>query len=288
MKFSTALKLGRVSNLPTVWTNTLVGLALSTAAISWQTACLAAAAFSLFYLAGMFLNDAFDAEWDRVHGNARPIPQGEASKTSVVYFAVAFLIAAFPMVGLISAHPFYSLSLALVLLSCILLYDYKHKQWPRIAPWLMGACRFALYLCAASLVGLLKWGWAHWLVAASMLLYIAGITALARAEHENRVAGLVLPLLLLFAPCVLAFVLGYKSTHSILVTFFALAWTVRAVLEIQSGKPACVPRAVAALLAGIALIDAAFLFALQAHIAGVMALFAFILCLLLQTRIAAT
>ncbi|MFP3345375.1 hypothetical protein R0J87_23115, partial [Halomonas sp. SIMBA_159] len=30
---------------------------------------------SLMYLAGMFLNDAFDANWDRHNNNARPITQ---------------------------------------------------------------------------------------------------------------------------------------------------------------------------------------------------------------------
>lgn len=287
MKFSTALKLGRVSNLPTIWTNTLVGLAFGAWSTSWQLSMLVCLVFSLFYIAGMYLNDAFDAEWDQQHQVNRPIPAGEVHKKTVIIFACVFLAVAFILLALLAGNRLISFLLALFLALCILVYDCKHKQWPSIAPWIMGSCRLAVYLCAASLSGAALWSWPLLLVAVSLLFYIAGITALARAEHENTTSG-VLPLLLLFAPCIYAFILGYHSTHAILATLFALAWTVRAVLRARSGAQGCVGQAVAALLAGIAAIDAAFLFALQQHFTAIICLLAFVACLLLQKRIAAT
>ena len=72
----TYLRLGRVSNLPTVWTNVLAGVALSGARAPAGTAVLLALALSLFYVGGMFLNDAFDREVDTRERPERPIPSG--------------------------------------------------------------------------------------------------------------------------------------------------------------------------------------------------------------------
>ncbi len=65
------LLLGRVSNLPTVWSNCLAawllaGGVLIGAADVKRFAWLIVGA-TLLYLAGMFLNDAFDERFDREH-----------------------------------------------------------------------------------------------------------------------------------------------------------------------------------------------------------------------------
>lgn len=294
VKFSTALKLGRVSNLPTIWTNTLVGLAFASTEFFSLDLVLACVAFSLFYVAGMYLNDAFDAKWDARHQVKRPIPLGEVTTKTVVIFACVFLFLGWLLIALLAQQAL-ALLLAFFLTLCILLYDWKHKQWPVLAPWLMGCCRLAVYAGAASLFAVSIWSWQLWLVAGSVLLYIAGITALARAEHvkeqENKTGNVFASLhflLPLFAPCAAALALGFASTHAMLAALFALAWIVRAVLRAQSGKPGCIGQAVAALLAGIAAIDAAFLFALNEHKSAAFCLAAFVMCLLLQKKIAAT
>ena len=74
----TWMTLGRVSNLPTVWTNTLAAALLASSAgalappssLVWV---LLLTTLSLLYLAGMFLNDLLDADWDEQHHNPRPI-----------------------------------------------------------------------------------------------------------------------------------------------------------------------------------------------------------------------
>ena len=81
MTFGTILRLGRVSNLPTVWTNALAGAALAAGgAPDLATVAWAALALTLFYEGGMWLNDAFDAEIDARERANRPIPNGEIGR----------------------------------------------------------------------------------------------------------------------------------------------------------------------------------------------------------------
>ena len=60
MNLSLALRLGRISNLPTVWTNVLAGALLAGGGLADVRVPLLMLALSMFYLGGMFLNDAFD------------------------------------------------------------------------------------------------------------------------------------------------------------------------------------------------------------------------------------
>jgi 4-hydroxybenzoate polyprenyltransferase len=83
MTWLTALRLGRVSNLPTVWTNALAGVVLSGGALGLGGWGLLLIGLSLLYVAGMYLNDAFDAGIDAVERPSRPIPSGEASRIAV-------------------------------------------------------------------------------------------------------------------------------------------------------------------------------------------------------------
>jgi 4-hydroxybenzoate polyprenyltransferase len=81
VSFRTVLRLGRVSNLPTVWTNALAGavLAAGVSFAAWPVVT-AALALSLFYVGGMWLNDGFDAEVDARERPERPIPAGEIGR----------------------------------------------------------------------------------------------------------------------------------------------------------------------------------------------------------------
>ena len=60
----TLLRLGRVSNLPTVWTNVLAGTALAGGDWNGRRSALVLLAMSLFYVGGMYLNDYFDRAID--------------------------------------------------------------------------------------------------------------------------------------------------------------------------------------------------------------------------------
>jgi 4-hydroxybenzoate polyprenyltransferase len=80
-----ALRLGRVSNLPTVWTNTLVGVMLAGASAFDPRVPALLVAMSLFYVGGMFLNDAFDREFDA--RSSRPPNTRRPDRASAVFGA---------------------------------------------------------------------------------------------------------------------------------------------------------------------------------------------------------
>jgi len=99
MNWSVAMRLGRVSNLPTVWTNVCAGVVLSGAAVTAQLTLLLIVSLSLFYVGGMFLNDAFDQRFDRREQPYRPIPAGEV--TTAMVFACGFGLLALGLVILL-------------------------------------------------------------------------------------------------------------------------------------------------------------------------------------------
>ena len=86
-----------MSNLPTVWTNTLAGTVLAGADVEPGRLALLALAFSLLYTGGMYLNDAFDRESDRRERPERPIPSGRVTARSV--FAIGFGLLAAGVLG---------------------------------------------------------------------------------------------------------------------------------------------------------------------------------------------
>lgn len=286
MKWRTALKLGRVSNLPTVWTNTLAGAALVNPEFDALTVFIAAVALSLLYIAGMFLNDVFDLEWDRRHQPGRPLVAGEAKVKEALGWSVAFLGLALALLAF-TAEPDRKFPVLLgmaALVGLIALYDWKHKQWA-VSPWLMGGCRLLVYLIAGATVG----AWNQQLLIAGLCLlgYIAGITYVARMEHLNALHGLW-PVTLLFVPVGFVLYLGLNDVWSWLLAAALLYWLARAVRRLMPGKQRRVPHAVGALLAGIALVDTAILTGLQQQGAALLAAGCFGLCLLGQRKIAAT
>src|SRR6266498_4494191 len=78
----TLLILGRVSNLPTVWSNCLAGWLLGGGGSGWKFFLLSLGGTCL-YVGGLFLNDAFDVEFDRQYRKERPLPAGQISLDEV-------------------------------------------------------------------------------------------------------------------------------------------------------------------------------------------------------------
>ncbi|AZD04761.1 UbiA family prenyltransferase [Pseudomonas chlororaphis] len=204
---STWLTLGRVSNLPTVWTNALAASLLASSATAlappsslvWT---LLLVVLSALYLAGMLLNDLLDADWDQRHQNPRPIVLGLVSRTQVSLATTALLLLALlSLLGLsqLIAQPRWLLASAGLLLLFILAYNLLHKKHPH-SVWLMGGCRSALYLTAAASLAMPPQP--LWLCAALLGAYIAGLTYLARLEHKNQLLSR-LPLLLMLSPLAL-------------------------------------------------------------------------------------
>jgi 4-hydroxybenzoate polyprenyltransferase len=248
------LRLGRVSNLPTVWTNTLAGAALAGIPTSPARVTALALAFSLFYVGGMYLNDAFDRDVDSRERPERPIPSGRITAAAVFGAGFGLLAAALGVLALAAGrHRWAAVAAGLVLAGAITLYDAWHKANP-VSPVLMGLCRVLVYVTAA--VALAGHAGGPVLGGAAVLLaYLIGLTYVAKQENLSEVRNLW-PLGFLAAPFLYALPSLVESAVTAVLYLGFLGWVVYAVaLLTRKGGPE-IRRAVVSLIAGISLLDA--------------------------------
>lgn len=290
MKLSLALRLGRISNLPTVWTNVLVGFLLAGGAIDDARLPLLMLALSLFYVGGMFLNDAFDRDFDARHRPERPIPSGQVSAREV--FGAGFTLLALGVVGvaLASRGPdgtpqWRALVSAAALAATIVHYDAFHKDNP-LSPLVMGLCRVLVVVTAGYSVA--SAAPPQVFVAAIMLLcHLIGLTYLAKQEHLEQV-GKLWPLAFLAVPLLYGPMLALETplTWAAWVLYAATlgyAWTC-----LRRRGQGDVPRAVVTLIAGMSLLDAVILAGAGHGLAAAAAIAAFGLTLAMQKWVAGT
>ena len=93
LSLTALLTLGRVSNLPTVWTNVLAGAVLAGGAWHDGRTGIVLVAMSLFYVGGMYLNDYFDRGIDARERPGRPIPAGDVAAPLVATIGFGLLAA---------------------------------------------------------------------------------------------------------------------------------------------------------------------------------------------------
>jgi hypothetical protein len=177
-----ALRLGRVSNLPTVWTNVAAGMALAGARpLSVGLLALLGTAASLLYVGGMYLNDAFDAGWDAAHRPERPIPAGHVRVKTVFAAGFGMLGAGVLLAAVATGGSHRPLMAALALAVLIVFYDFSHKGNP-LAPVIMAMCRVALYALAALSVAGASLPGVFYVGAGALLVYLVFLSTLARRE----------------------------------------------------------------------------------------------------------
>ena len=181
------LLLARISNLPTVWTNVLAAYVMAGA--PRESLPIASIAASLFYIAGMFLNDAFDAPFDAKARPDRPIPNGDVSRSEVFVIGSAFMIAGAALLFLLP-HPIPALVWGAALALCIVFYDYQHKG-RAFGPVVMGACRALVYCTAAAgAIGMVPTPVA--VAAIVMWIYIIALTWIAKTQGLGHLVPLLL------------------------------------------------------------------------------------------------
>ena len=288
MTLRDALLLGRVSNLPTVWTNCLAGAVLAGADSITTALWLGLAAMTLAYIGGMYLNDAFDAGIDAVERPERPIPSGRVSAKTVYLLGFGMLAAAIVILyfaGQLAGADWRAAAAGVGLSAAIVLYNAWHKANP-ISPFIMGVCRMMVYVCAAYCVtALLPEGV---LVGAVIVLaYLIGLTYVAKQEKIGRVANMW-PLAFLGAPLVFALYGGMDSSWTWLFGGILLAWVLVALRFILRRGPGDIPRAVISLIAGISIVDAILIAATGSTALAVVALLGFGLTLALQRLVPGT
>jgi 4-hydroxybenzoate polyprenyltransferase len=286
VKLRVALEIGRVSNLPTVTSNVLVGVVLAGGSAPWPAVAVICVAMSLMYVAGMFLNDAFDRDIDAIERPTRPIPSGRVAAAEV--FAAGFALLAFGVLGiagvaLSSGAGWGAVGCAVVLAALIVYYDMRHKQNP-FAPIVMGGCRVMVYATAALASGG-AWTSALLVACGALLAYLIGLTYIARRENRSRL-GAMWPLVLLGVPFAVAWPRG-DQPWAFALWLLLLLWAVRCVRLAIAGGPN-IRTAVTGLIAGIALLDAVQLARADALAATAIAAGAFLLTTLLQRKIAGT
>jgi 4-hydroxybenzoate polyprenyltransferase len=290
MSWQVALRLGRVSNLPTVWTNTATGIVLAGGAFASPMTLPLLVALSLFYVGGMYLNDAFDARIDAIERPERPIPSGAISARAV--FAAGFAMLAIGVLllfwtgyGSADGTGIWPGLAGLALGGAIVLYDWYHKANP-LSPALMGLCRVLVYL-AAGLAFAVPPPAILWLAALLLLCYLIGLTYVAKQENLGEVRNLW-PLLFLAAPVIYALVHAPASpTGAVMFALFAI-WVGVALWLLKRRRPGDVPRAVVSLIAGIALLDAVLIAAAGAPGIAWLAVGGFVLTLGLQRLVPGT
>ena len=267
MTWSVALRLGRVSNLPTVWTNVLAAAALAGMADRLVAVVVLAVACSLFYVGGMFLNDAFDREFDARVRPERPIPSGVVTTRAVFGWGFGFLAVGLVAVAVVGRGGAGLVS-GVTLAGAIVLYDVWHKSNPA-APLLMGLCRVLVYVTtAAALTGAVPLAVVGG--AGALLGYLVGLTYVARHEIVGAVRN-VWPLASLAAPLVVWSVALRAGGLGASLYAATVAWVLVCISHLGWRATVDVPRAVVGMIAGIALVDA---LALVAGGHGGLALFA--------------
>jgi hypothetical protein len=248
---STLLRLGRISNVPTVWTNVLAGSIIAGGASHSDRVALIALAMTAFYVGGMYLNDYFDRAIDARDRPGRPIDAGEIRASSVMLIGFGLLAVG---IALMIAFGLGAVLCGLLLAGVIVLYDVWHKG-NRLSPVVMGLCRALVYIgTGVAIAGGISN--ATIIGAAALACHVAGITYAAKQESLDRVGNLW-PLLLLAVPLIAALPVLFDGWTTVAAFVLLLAADAAAIrLLVQRPSPGAVPLAVSGLIAAICLVDA--------------------------------
>lgn len=297
MKLALALRLGRISNLPTVWTNVLVGALLAGGHLADARLPLLLLAMSAFYVGGMFLNDAFDREFDAQHRPERPIPsrQVTARQVFVVGFGLLALgLALVPALALVAqalagrdsgGSAARALASGAALAAAIVFYNAHHKG-NMLSPLVMGLCRvFVVVTAAFSVTAVLPA--AVWLAASALLCHLIGLTYIAKQEHLDRI-GALWPLGFLALPASYGLTLAARTPLAAVPWLLYMGVLVYALNLLRRRARGDVPRAVVTLIAGMSVLDATLLAGAGQLWAAALAITAFVLTLALQRWVPGT
>lgn len=273
------LAMSRFANLPTVWSNGLLGIL-----VGWIyfgrargpvcPGCLVLIGLSLscLYLGGCFFNDWHDAEFDQKTRPERPIPSGRWSRTTVLTLAISLMTAGVLTSLLVTAA---SGLFAIGIVLCILAYTRWHKVHPASFFFMAGARTLIYPLAAMSFVP-----WARFpeifhsqlpvFIVLTLALggYILGISLTARAESSRNSAEeaqRIFPILCLSAPVffISAPLIFSKSAPALIPLAIFLLVLSFAVRKLRSGQN--IGLFVSRALAAIPLVDFLMVFVIAPH-----------------------
>jgi len=285
--------LTRISNLPTCWTNVLTGSAIGSMAASSPVAILPviilSVIISLFYMAGMALNDLVDLNIDRQQRPDRPIASGRISPRSVLFFIILLFVTA---IGLTLIFFWHCIYFVLVLTAAIILYDITHKRFA-LSVIFMALCRALIYVISAYAVfgggSNAKEFWTSTAISSAVLaLYIAFMTIIARSENKQQIDSRrwLSVAIMLLVPAV--FVLSLpKLFYPYIIAVILLIVLLRAAMFVF-GNPPRIKQGVLTWLACICLLDCLFLAVLANPVLAAAAGLCFALTMLSHRMIGGT
>jgi len=179
----------RAANVFTAASNVIAGFLIVQG--RWEPAdalALLIAASACLYLAGMVLNDVFDAELDAVERPERPIPSGRISRQTAAtagWLLLAAGVASAWAATWLSGRPLAGVIGSLLAFAVVEYDRYLKKTYA--GPVAMGWCRFLNVLLGASIAPALADESAAWIFALAVGMYTIGLTYLARSEAVGAV-----------------------------------------------------------------------------------------------------
>lgn len=240
------LELMRISNNPTVISNTLAGVALAGVSLGDWRVWLLALAFSLFYSAGMAFNDWCDYAIDQRERPERPLPSGRVSRNAALLLTIGLFGIGLTCVALVSWQ---GLIWASGLVGLIVLYDLWHKTNP-ISPILMAGTRILVYLSTIAALGS-AFSWQAWLAVGLLFSYVMGFTFIAKSELRPQLKALW-PAICVLLP--IGYALITPDFSPILVSVALLSWSLHSMRLVYRQRQ--IGPAIGRLIAGISLFDA--------------------------------
>jgi len=269
IKTKSLLATARVANVSSVVSNVVAGAVVAgvfgrdgnNLEVVWPGGWVwwLVAAGVCLYVAGNFLNDWYDRDWDSVHRPERALPSGVFRPCVYLKVAVAMVAVALVCAWLVNGV---ALAVAAAIAVFVVIYTVVHKKTAWGVVW-VGLCRALLVVLGATGV---VWqdaadGWRSPLVVAGLaslplFFHITGLSVSARFEAKERVPGWAagvsmgmsaLPLLLVWGG--LALVTEADGMMMAGALPFAL-WMV-----VCLSRRRDIPRYVGGMLAGIPLVD---------------------------------
>ena len=291
MTLDVFLRLGRLANLPTIWTQVIAAAFLACACLGTTTPALVplvltAIACSCAYVGGMFLNDVLDRGFDARHRPDRPLPAGEIAPGLAMRWAAGLLLAPGALVAWAAASLGGDIHLAVLasgaMVLAIVRYDLRHRgdAW---SPAIMALCRVGVYtttmavflgatatpdnrVLAASLPEPRS---AFALVCGVIFVHVLALTRVA--HHERGPESVPIPAwprlvtyLAVAALCLLPRLVGGTALNPVFLAIFAATglWLHRAFAWLTPERGVCIGPCVVALIAALSFIDALVLAAL--------------------------
>jgi 4-hydroxybenzoate polyprenyltransferase len=146
---------------------------------------LLVASSCMLYLSGMVLNDVFDAPLDALERPDRPIPSGRVSLRAAKRLGFGLWLGGVLAAAACSllANDWRPVTVSVALAVVILLYNSALKGY-RIAPLLMGECRFLNVLLGMSLF-VWRWEGRELLIALGIGCYTLGVTIFSRTDNRR-------------------------------------------------------------------------------------------------------